>query len=99
VDEVKVESDCLGPIYAASNSGGIVLIAGTGSNLLLINPDNTQVKCGGLNYLLGDQGGSWWISHKAVKYCILHRDNYKTSPFPIDYVWNAVREHFGVDDE
>jgi len=98
VGNVEVESDCYGPILAASSSGGIVLIAGTGSNLLLVNPDNSQYKCGGLSYLLGDQGSAWWIAHQGICYCVNHRDNYELAPFPIDYVWECVQEHFGIKD-
>jgi len=98
IEVVKVESDTVGPILTTSDYGGIVLISGTGSNCLLINPDKSEARCGGWSYLIGDEGSAWWIAHKAVLYCIKERDNYKKAPFSIDYVWESVKEHFGIDD-
>lgn len=51
-----VSSDTEGSIAATSNKGGVTCIAGTGSNTLLINPDDTRAQCGSWGYMLGDEG-------------------------------------------
>lgn len=49
-------SDTLGSIFTASPLGGMVLIAGTGSNALLRNPDGSTFTCGGWGAFLADEG-------------------------------------------
>lgn len=48
-------SDTIGSVFTASPLGGMVLIAGTGSNALLRNPDGATYSCGGWGSALADE--------------------------------------------
>ncbi|GFG31290.1 hypothetical protein Cfor_12855 [Coptotermes formosanus] len=89
-------SDTVGSIAAALENGGFVLIAGTGSNCLLLNPDNSVHRCGGWGHIMGDEGSAWWISHKAIKICFDEQDSFAQSPHSTQVVWNTVQEHFEI---
>ncbi|ALC47787.1 CG6218 [Drosophila busckii] len=92
-----VSSDTMGSMYTASSIGGMVLISGTGSNCLLRNPDGSTANCGGWGNFLGDEGGAWFISYRAVKVVFDHLDNFEKSRFPIEQTWTLIREHFSIE--
>jgi len=94
----KICSDTVGTLATATESGGIVLIAGTGSNALLINSDGSIHRCGGWGHILGDEGGAWWIAHKACKVYFDHVDNLSPAPASINKIQELIFEHFNIVD-
>ncbi|XP_050547101.1 N-acetyl-D-glucosamine kinase-like [Daktulosphaira vitifoliae] len=100
-DEVIVVSDTLAPIALACQSGGAVIISGTGSNSLLVNPDFTTKRCGGYGHLLGDEGSAYWIAHKSIKTCVDHIEELNCAPnnYSIDNVWKAIKNHLKINTE
>ncbi|KAL1138188.1 hypothetical protein AAG570_009880, partial [Ranatra chinensis] len=98
-DDYVICSDTEGPIAAANDCGGVVLIAGTGSNALLINPDGSKCRCGGWGHLLGDEGGAYWIAHNALKIHFDYEDNLEPPPhgYSTNVVWETAQEFFKVN--
>jgi len=91
-------SDTRGTLATATQTGGIVLIAGTGSNALLINADETEHRCGGWGHMIGDEGGAWWIAHKACKLWFDYQDNLVVPPASLARVEELILTHFELKD-
>ncbi|CAH2238049.1 jg21661 [Pararge aegeria aegeria] len=94
---IYVASDTAGSLFTGAPNGGMVLIAGTGSNSLLRTPDGQQYGCGGWGYLFGDEGGAYWIAFRAVKTIFDDEDGLRPAPHPTRAVWRAISDHFGAD--
>ncbi|XP_055316973.1 N-acetyl-D-glucosamine kinase isoform X2 [Sitodiplosis mosellana] len=90
-------SDTMGSIFTASPLGGMVLIAGTGSNALLRNPDGSTYTCGGWGAFLADEGAAFRIAHKAVKTVFDHEDKLILSPYDTSATWEQIKKHFNIE--
>lgn len=104
--EAHIANDSLAPIYTAFENGGIVIISGTGSNCVLVNPISSNNaksdvmvhyhSAGGWGNLLGDEGSAYWVATKAIKYVIDVCDNFILPESDIEEIKELIFEHFNV---
>ena len=69
--EVHVVNDALIAHRAAFGGGpGVLVIAGTGSNVLGINDQSESGRAGGWGPMISDEGSGFWIGRRAVAYAM-----------------------------
>lgn len=78
------------------HKGGIVVIAGTGSNCLLLNPDGRRYQCGGWGYMLGDEGSAYWIARQTIKAVIDHEEGLIPSKYSTARARQIIFDYFKV---
>lgn len=88
--------DTLGALYTAAAHGGVVLIAGTGSNCELMNPDGARHRCGGWGHMIGDQGGAFWIAQRAISRMFAIEDGFERSQVDITRAKDLFMKHFNL---
>jgi glucosamine kinase len=86
------ESALLG---AFAGTPGIVVIAGTGSAAYGRGADGRTCRVGGHGYLLGDEGGGYWIGNQAVRRALASSDGTGPASRGLEAL---VRKHFGIDE-
>lgn len=89
-------NDTQGALATATEKGGVVLIAGTGSNCILIDEAGQTFGCGGWGHLMGDEGGAYVITQTALKILFDHEDNLFPSPSDVSFVKQTMCNHFKI---
>ena len=73
--DVAVADDTEVALMGAFEGGpGIVVIAGTGSNAFGRDADGRAARVGGHGFLLGDEGGAYWIANRALRMALRSYD-------------------------
>jgi N-acetylglucosamine kinase-like BadF-type ATPase len=101
--KVRVVQDIVLAYYANFEVGdGILLYAGTGSIAMYIDDEAGPVRAGGWGYLLGDEGGGFWIGREAIRWVLAGLDTgEEVTPGSLSEVilqeinasdWNGIKE-------
>jgi N-acetylglucosamine kinase len=98
-ESIAVYCDTVGTIATACPNGGMALIAGTGSNCQLINPNGDKFRCGGWGHMIGDEGGAYWISHFCLKALFDAMDNLIPTTLNTSHVHKIMCNYFNVHDQ
>ncbi len=77
-----IVNDGLLPLYAAGESRGTVLIAGTGSIAFHVGEAGRVTRVGGWGYGLSDLGSGNWVGAEAIRYALLALDG-AVNPDPL----------------
>ena len=64
----------IGLVGALAARHGILLLAGTGSGAYGSKPAGIRLQVGGWGYLLGDEGGSYWIGRELLRLAMREYD-------------------------
>lgn len=91
-------NDSLSPLVTATNGGGVVIIAGTGSNCLLVNPSGSKRNCGGWGHYIGDEGSAFWIAMESIKIIYKEDDGFIRAPFSTEFLKKEMFDYFNIKD-
>lgn len=92
---VRVVHDAASVLAAGTPDGwGVALIAGTGSFAFAQPPEGAGVRAGGWGFLLGDEGGGYWIALAGLRAAARAAEGRG----PATSLLPALLKHFGLTD-
>jgi N-acetylglucosamine kinase-like BadF-type ATPase len=80
---------------ALSLEWGVSLVVGTGVACLALPPNGEARILGGLGFLLGDEGGGFWIGRRALGQILRAREGRGEDPEDLAVLSSAARNRFG----
>jgi N-acetylglucosamine kinase-like BadF-type ATPase len=90
---VIVVNDALVALVAGAGDGeGVVVVAGTGSIAYGRDASGRAARAGGWGYLLGDEGGGFWIGRAALTAVVRQFDGRG----PVTLLTRMILEHLGL---
>ncbi|HUS88063.1 MAG TPA: BadF/BadG/BcrA/BcrD ATPase family protein [Desulfosporosinus sp.] len=90
---VVLENDAFGALMSVQGKfSGNVLVAGTGTVALGVNPEGEVFRVGGWGHLIGDQGSGYDIGRKALAATVASFDGYG----PKSQLETKITEHLGL---
>ena len=69
---------------------GVAVLAGTGSIALARSADGREARSGGWGYLLGDEGGAYWLGRQAITAYLRWLEGRGPAGVLVDLVQEAV---------
>ncbi len=73
---------------------GVAAISGTGSNVFGVGVDGGTWRCGGWDYILGDEGAGVWMGLEAMR----HATRYRDGRAPYTALADRLCEVYDMDD-
>ena len=88
---VHVSNDALIALWGAlAGREGVAVLAGTGSIALARSADGREARSGGWGYLLGDEGGGYWLGRQAIAAYLGWLEGRAPSGALVDLVGQAI---------
>jgi N-acetylglucosamine kinase-like BadF-type ATPase len=89
--EVHVSNDALIALWGGlAGREGVAVLAGTGSIALARSADGREARSGGWGYLLGDEGGAYWLGRQAITAYLRWLEGRGPAGVLVDLVQEAV---------
>ena len=88
---VVVNDALVALVAGAGNQPGVVVVAGTGSIAYGRDAEGRAARAGGWGYLLGDEGGGFWIGRAALSAVVRQFDQRGPATFLTDLVLKQMQ--------